>query len=287
MTSYLDGIIAWHRERAAADSRDLSELGEEAAEASAREPTRDFAAALVAGRERSGIAVIAEIKRRSPSKGELDLGLDPAEVARELADGGASCLSVLTDEPHFAGSAADLVAARAAVTLPVLRKDFTVSAADVLDARIMGADAVLLIAAVLSDDELEAFQQSALSLGMTALVEVHDEAEAGRALAAGARVIGVNQRDLRTFEVDTARAVRVAAVLPGDVVKVAESGIGGREDVGVLAAAGYDAVLVGETLMRAGSGADGGGPGRAAAVRALAGLGGGELGRERVDSRCG
>ena len=157
---------------------------------------------------------------------------------------------MLTDEPNFGGSAEDLAAARAATSLPVLRKDFTISAADICDARLMGADAVLLIVAALGDDELRGFVDLAGDLGVAALVEVHDLDEAGRAVDAGAELIGVNQRDLRTFEVDTARAEQVARSLPAAMVKVAESGIGSRDDVVRLWDAGYDAVLVGELLVR-------------------------------------
>ncbi len=194
--------------------------------------------------------MIAEIKRRSPSKGDIAPVLDVADLARRYEAGGAAALSVLTDQTHFAGSAQDLRHARAATTVPVLRKDFTVSANDVCDARLMGADAVLLIVAALSDRELRVLLELAGELGIAALVEVHDEAEAERALASGASVVGVNQRDLRTFEVDGERALRVGRYLPGTVVKVAESGIGSRDQVARLAAAGYDAVLVGEALVR-------------------------------------
>ena len=195
------------------------------------------------------LAVIAEVKRRSPSRGDLMVDLDPVEVATSYADGGASCLSVLTDSEWFGGSADDLRAARAASGLPVLRKDFTIDARDVCDARIMGADAVLLIAAALDDSELGDFSALATELGLDALVEVHDEAELERALAVGAGLVGVNQRDLLTFEVDTARATRVAAAIPPEVRSVAESGIMGPEDAALLAAAGYDAVLVGESVV--------------------------------------
>jgi indole-3-glycerol phosphate synthase len=164
--------------------------------------------------------------------------------------GGAACLSVLTDRVHFGGSEADLTSARDASGLPVLRKDFTVQEADVLDARLMGADAVLLIAAALRDDELERFGARAAALGLAALVEVHNEVELARALSVGARMIGVNQRDLDTFEVDHERACRMAAHIPSDVVAVAESGIRDADDARRLADAGFDAVLVGETLMR-------------------------------------
>ncbi|MDE3204277.1 MAG: indole-3-glycerol phosphate synthase TrpC [Acidobacteriota bacterium] len=243
-TTYLDRIVAAHRAEAAADRRDRAALEVEAAGAA---PARGFEAAL---RESPTVAVISEIKRRSPSKGDLAADLDPAELARSYRRGGAAALSVLTDRDFFAGSVADLTAARAAVDLPVLRKDFTVSPLDVLDARIMGADAVLLIVAALGSDELPELLGLARASGIDALVEVHDEAEAERALAAGASLIGVNQRDLFTFEVDTDRACRVAAVLPDSVTRVAESGIRDGDDVRRLADAGFAAVLVGETLVR-------------------------------------
>jgi indole-3-glycerol phosphate synthase len=208
-----------------------------------------------------GLSVIAEIKRRSPSKGDLAVGLDPAELARAYQAGGAAALSVLTDSEHFGGSVDDLSRARQAVGVPVLRKDFTVSVRDVLDARLMGADAVLLIVAALSPVELEELSQAAADCGIDALVEVHDESEAQLALAVGADLVGVNQRDLRTFEVDQGRAVRVAESLPSHVVAVAESGVRGPEDAAALAAAGFSAVLVGESLVRSSD--------PAAAVRAL------------------
>jgi indole-3-glycerol phosphate synthase len=171
-------------------------------------------------------------------------------VAAEYESGGAACLSVLTDRDFFGGSAEDLGAARSACSLPVLRKDFTVSALDVCDARTMGADAVLLIVAALTDGELRSFLALAERLSLTPLVEVHDELELKRALAAGAGVVGVNQRDLRTFEVDRERALALAGSIPADVVAVAESGIRGADDVASLAGAGFRAVLVGETLIR-------------------------------------
>ena len=193
--------------------------------------------------------MIAEIKRRSPSKGALAIDLDPGVVAKEYESGGAAALSVLTDEPHFGGSAGDLQTARSACDLPVLRKDFTVCEADVFDAYAMGADAVLLIVAALDDRELRAFADAAHGLGLAVLVETHDEREVERALGAGATIVGVNQRDLATFKVDTDRAVRVARSIPDGVIKVAESGVRGPDDVRRLAAAGYDAVLVGEHLV--------------------------------------
>lgn len=196
------------------------------------------------------LTVIAEVKRRSPSKGDIAIDLDPGALAEEYARGGAACVSVLTDGPHFGGSSADLAAARGA-GLPILRKDFTVDERDVLDARLMGADAVLLIAAVLSDSELRQFMEVAAEMRLDALVEVHDEAELGRALEIGATLVGVNQRDLRTFTVDMQRAERLGALMPADVVAVAESGITGAADARRAAAAGYSAVLVGEHLVRA------------------------------------
>jgi indole-3-glycerol phosphate synthase len=197
------------------------------------------------------LAVIAEIKRRSPSKGDLNAGLDPAALARAYEAGGASCLSVLTDSEHFGGSEADLAAARSACRLPVIRKDFTVDPRDVCDARIMGADCVLLIAAALSASELELMLRVAAEVGIDALIETHDEREIESAVSAGATLVGVNQRDLVTFEVDHERAVRVAAAIPEGVVRVAESGVRGRADAQSLRAAGYHAVLVGEHLVTA------------------------------------
>lgn len=211
-------------------------------------PARGFAAAL-RGESRERLAVIAEIKRRSPSKGDLNAGLDPAALARVYEDGGATCMSVLTDAAHFGGSVEDLRRARGAVSLPVIRKDFTVSERDVCDARLMGADAVLLIAAALSVDELRRFHRLATEIGLDALVEIHDERELEHALTAEATLVGVNQRDLVTFKVDHERAVRMGGVIPSGVVRVAESGVRGADDARSLRAAGYDAVLVGETLV--------------------------------------
>ncbi|HEV7759634.1 MAG TPA: indole-3-glycerol phosphate synthase TrpC [Acidimicrobiales bacterium] len=247
--TYLDRIVAAHRAAATLDLRPLHDL---VAQALALPPARGFAAALRAGAADGQTAVIAEIKRRSPSKGDLFPDLDPAVLAKEYADGGAACLSVLTDQAFFGGSSDDLQAARAAVPLPVLRKDFTVGPADVCDARLMGADAVLLIAAALDDDELAGLHALAGEVGIEALVEVHDEAELARALAVGATLVGVNQRDLVTFEVDHDRARRMGGAMPESVVKVAESGVRDAADAAALRAAGYDAVLVGESLVTSG-----------------------------------
>jgi indole-3-glycerol phosphate synthase len=244
MPTYLADILTTHRARAAADGRALFDLVEQAA---ATPPPRDFVAAL----QGDGLSCIAEIKRRSPSKGDLDPGLQADLVAKDYVTGGAACLSVLTDVAFFGGSTADLATARAASGLPVLRKDFTVQEADVADARLIGADAVLLIAAALSDAELAACAALAETLDLAALVEVHDEEELKRALDVGATLVGVNQRDLHTFQVDHERACALAASIPAGVVAVAESGIRDAADARRLADAGYDAILVGETLVRA------------------------------------
>jgi indole-3-glycerol phosphate synthase len=247
MATYLDRILDRHREVAAADTRPLEALLDEAR---AMAPARGFRAALARDSVAS-LAVISEIKRRSPSKGDLNIGLDPVQIAEMYVAGGASCLSVLTDEEFFGGSVADLQAAREASGLPVIRKDFTVCERDVLDARLMGADCVLLIAAALDTAELVAFHRLAVEVGLDVLVEIHDEAELELALAAGADLIGVNQRDLVTFQVDHERAVRMAGVIPDTAVKVAESGVRGPDDAASLRTAGYHAVLVGETLVTA------------------------------------
>lgn len=242
--TYLSKILEAHRASAAQDQRSLDALIEQAG---AVGDVRSFTGALT---DTDGVAVISEIKRRSPSKGSLNLELDPAALARSYAAGGASCLSVLTDEEFFGGSPEDLATARNACDLPVIRKDFTVSAADVVDAKIMGADAVLLIVAALDDRELADFLKLATELSLSALVETHDEAEVERGLNVGATLIGVNQRDLVTFEVDTERATRVGAMIPEHVTRVAESGIRGPEDIPGLRNAGFDAVLVGESLVK-------------------------------------
>ena len=254
--TYLDTIVAAHRATAAADQRSLDDL---VARASGAAPVRGFGAALQAG---SQLRVIAEIKRRSPSKGDLNPDLDPAAVAAAYESGGAACLSVLTDAEFFGGAPADLAAARAACALPVLRKDFTIDARDVADARIMGADAVLLIVAALDDVELRTFLDLARDLSLDALVEVHDERELERAADAGATIIGVNQRNLTTFEIDRELAVKLAPRMPDGAITVAESGIRGVDDARAVASAGYTAVLVGESVVTSGD--------QAAAVAALA-----------------
>jgi indole-3-glycerol phosphate synthase len=245
VATYLDRILDHHRQRAEADDRPFERLMDEARIIA---PTRGFGAAL---RGQATLAVIGEVKRRSPSKGDLHADLDPAVLARSYEQGGASCLSVLTDAPHFGGSVADLQAARDACRLPFLRKDFTVSERDVVDTRLMGADCVLLIAAALDRGELRAFHDLATELGLDALIEIHDEVELDAALDMGTSLIGVNQRDLLTFQVDHDRAVRMAGLIPAGIVRVAESGVRDRTDALSLRRAGYDAVLVGESLVTA------------------------------------
>ena len=206
---------------------------------------RDFRAAL---RARTP-AIIAEIKKASPSRGVLAADFDPARVARAYERGGAAGVSVLTDESFFQGSLADLEQARAAVSLPVLRKDFTIAHSHVLEASAHGADAILLIAAILSEREIRDFREAAARCGMAALVEVHDRRELDIAVAAGSDFIGVNNRDLTTFEVTLETSLRLAEHMPAGVLRVSESGIGEAGDIARLRDAGYHAFLVGEHLM--------------------------------------
>jgi indole-3-glycerol phosphate synthase len=212
-----------------------------------RPAPRDFAAALRAHPP----AVIAEIKKASPSKGVLAEDFEPVRIARQYEDGGAACLSVLTDERFFQGSLADLEAARAAAGLPVLRKDFTVDPAHVLQAAAHGADAILLIAAILSVREMRDLREQAESLAMAALVEVHTAEELERAIDSGATILGVNNRDLHTFQVRLELSLELADRMPSSATRVAESGIHGPADLQRLEQAGYHAFLVGEHLMKA------------------------------------
>lgn len=251
MATYLDRIVDAHRLAAAADRRRPGAVQEAAERAMDDGPTRGFRAALAADHTAGHLAVIAEIKRRSPSRGDLAPDIVAGRVAEAYAEGGAAALSVLTDADAFGGSPEDLREARGATEVPVLRKDFTVVEADVFDARAMGADALLLIVAALDDHELADFRALAVEVGLDVLVEVHDERELERALEAGADLVGVNQRDLVTFDVDAARAERLASEIPLEVVRVAESGIGGPDDARQMADAGYHAVLVGESLVTA------------------------------------
>jgi indole-3-glycerol phosphate synthase len=224
-----------------------SRLGELRAVAAEAPPARGFAASLARAGE---VRLLAEVKRRSPSAGAIRPGADPVEIALAYEAGGAAALSVLTDEAFFGGSLQALRSVRAGVGIPVLRKDFVIDAVQVHEARAAGADAILLIVRILDDTLLEELHGLAVRLGMDVLVEVHDGPELERALAAGSRLIGVNNRDLRTFRTDLGVTRRLAAAVPAGVTLVAESGIRTAEDVRDLGAAGVDAVLVGESLMR-------------------------------------
>ncbi len=228
-----------------------ADLERRAAERASHHGARDFRAALLANPP----AVIAEIKKASPSKGVFLHDYDPASIAGQYRDGGAACLSVLTDRDYFQGSFADMTAARDAVSLPVLRKDFTVDDLHVIEAAAHGADAILLIAAILTESEMRRMRELAATFGMAALVEVHDGEELKAAIGSGAAIIGVNNRNLHTFEVSLETALKLAEKIPAAVVKVAESGIHSRADVAQLAGAGYQAFLVGEHLMKSGDAA--------------------------------
>jgi len=207
---------------------------------------RDFRAALSAHVP----AIIAEVKKASPSRGILCEDFDPPRIARHYEQGGAAALSVLTDRDYFQGSLADLQTARAAVGIPVLRKDFTISTRQILEAAAKGADAILLIAAILSERELRDFREAAGRYGLCALVEVHDRGELDAAIASGATLIGVNNRNLRTFEVRLETSLELAERMPAGALLVSESGIHTSADIARLRAAGYSAFLVGEHLMK-------------------------------------
>jgi indole-3-glycerol phosphate synthase len=221
------------------------------ARAMVRPPARDLVAALRHAARPGSPAVVAEVKRASPSAGSIAEAEDAAERATRYAEGGAAAISVLTEPVHFDGSLVDLEAVRRAVELPILRKDFLVDPAQVIEARAHGADAVLLIAASLTAHELGAMLATAADLGMAALVEAHDDEDLDRVLATEAPLVGVNARDLETLEVDAAAALRRLRRIPPDRVAVMESGVATRADVLAAAAAGASAILVGETLMRA------------------------------------
>jgi indole-3-glycerol phosphate synthase len=239
----LSQIIAEVRGRLPDLKRQAAQL-----EAAARrqEPARNFLAALAG----PGLAVVAEVKRASPSRGAIDADLDPVALAAQYGRAGAAAISVLTEPHHFLGSLEDLRRVRHTVDVPVLRKDFLVDPVHIWEARAAGADAVLLIVAALDDTVLADLLALTHATGMEALVEVHNEVELERARAAGARVLGVNNRDLGTFEVDLNTAERLASLLTEVPVAVAESGIWTRADAHRMRAAGYDAVLVGESLVR-------------------------------------
>jgi len=249
MTDILAQIAEYKRVDVAGRKAARPQAQVEAAAASAT-PPRGFATALSARASPGHLALIAEIKKASPSKGLIRADFDPPALARAYAEGGAACLSVLTDGPSFQGDDADLVAARAAVTLPCLRKDFLVDPWQVAESRALGADAILVILAMVDDILAAELLSEAARLGMDALVEVHDEVEMDRAGQLGARLVGVNNRDLRTFVTDLAVTERLAAQRPENAQLVTESGIFTRADAERLSHSGAIAMLVGESLMR-------------------------------------
>jgi len=249
-TGILSDIVAHKRLEVARLLPRSSEFERRAADA--RATRRDFRARLTAASPAP--AIIAEIKKASPSKGLLTSDFDPPSLAAAYQRGGAACLSVLTDQVYFQGSLADLEAARcAASNLPVLRKDFTLHRVQILEAAAHHADAILLIVAALTDAELRDLREFASSLGLAVLVEVHQELELHRAIDSGAEIIGVNNRNLETFEVTLETSLRLSARMPAGSIRVSESGIRTRADINTLRAAGYTAFLVGETLMRSSS----------------------------------
>lgn len=243
----LDRIVAWKNEEVAALRRRglvrpqlLSDQEPEA--------PRVFQAALLA---EPGVAIIAEIKKASPSQGVIRRDFDPLAIAQDYLRGGAAALSILTDRHFFQGSLDYLPLVRAQVNLPVLRKDFIIDPIQVEEASLYGADAILLIAAILSTSQLQELRLQAEALGMDVLVEIHDEQEAEKALAAGSRLIGVNNRDLRDFSVDLGTTLRLRRIIPPGIPLVSESGLRDYRDIAVLAEHGVSAALVGESLMRA------------------------------------
>jgi indole-3-glycerol phosphate synthase len=248
MPAFLDQIVAATRRKMAEAKRAANR--DELERRAAQHMPRGFRRAL-AEKSKNGVAIIAELKKASPSKGLIRAEFDPTKLARELEAAGATTLSVLTDEEFFQGSLANLGLASAAVGLPCLRKDFIVDEFQLLEARANSADAVLLIAAALSQAELVNLARGAQERGLDVLCEVHDGEELARALDAGCDLIGVNSRDLRTFKVDLETAFGLAENFPENVVRVAESGIASGADITRLRAVGYHAFLVGESLMRA------------------------------------
>lgn len=245
-TTILDEITRSKRAQVA-EARLRQSLEQIFEEARRVPPPRDFRAALAGP---GPIKLIAEVKKASPSAQMIRADFDPVAIARIYEAHGASCLSVLTDAPYFQGSLDHLKAVRATVAIPVLRKDFTIDAYQIAEARAAGADAILLIAEILDDAELHSFQEVARELGMAALVEFHDAVNLPRVLASGARLIGVNNRDLKTFKTDLDHTLRLRDRIPPEIVLVSESGVRDRHDAQRLEAAGVSAILVGESLMR-------------------------------------
>ena len=249
MSDVLERILADKRAHVAQRKRERPPAELEAA-AGAQDPPRGFATGLVAATRDGGYGLIAEIKKASPSKGLIRADFDPPALARAYRSGGASCLSVLTDAPHFQGADGDLRDARAATDLPVLRKDFTIDPYQVVEARALGADCILLIMAALAPSQAAELERAAGQWGMDVLVEVHDGAELDRALRLESRLIGINNRNLKSLEVDLATTERLAPRLPADRLVVAESGLHTPADLDRMARAGVRAFLVGESLMR-------------------------------------
>ena len=245
-SSILDEIVATKRKEVAA-SRYRLPMEELETQASEAPPPRDFRASLAGP---GPIQLIAEVKKASPSAGVIRPDFDPIAIARAYQAHGAACLSVLTDAPYFQGHLSYLARVRASVAIPLLRKDFVIDEYQVVEARMAGADAVLLIAEILDDNQLAGLQALARRWGMAALVEFHDEANLTRVLASGADLVGINNRDLRRFRTDLGLTLRLRDRIPPDVVLVAESGIKSRADAERLEAAGVSAILVGESLMR-------------------------------------
>ncbi|MCH7668392.1 MAG: indole-3-glycerol phosphate synthase TrpC [Acidobacteria bacterium] len=239
----LDDIVASTRRRIAPLQKQRTELRRAALDA---EPARSLSDALTC----LGLQVIAEIKRRSPSAGQLDVDLVPQDLATIYVAGGAAAISVLTEPEYFGGSADDLVDVRSVVDVPILRKDFIVDSAQIYEAKILGADAVLLIVAILDDEVLGALHDAAASVGLEVLVEAHSEEEALRAVAMGAKIVGINNRDLTTFATDLSTGEQIVPIIRDASVTVGESGVSNLEGASRMAVAGFDAILVGEALVR-------------------------------------
>ncbi len=242
----LDDIVEVKR-REVAERKEATPLSALESAITGMPPTRDFRGALAGG----GCAIIAEVKRRSPSRGVISADFDPVRIAREYEENGAAAVSVLTDATFFGGSSADLTAVKNAISLPVLRKEFIIDPWQIHETRAIGADALLLIAAILGENELREYRELAASLGLASLVEVHDLRELETALSSGAEIIGINNRDLRTFVTDIGTSRTLAPLVPPERIVVAESGIRSRREIETLLQAGVRAFLIGETLVGA------------------------------------